>query len=117
MNPDGNSEWPAQSDIWTVHRDGTNRVSLTNSRFRNMQPAWGIDGRVYFVSNRGGVENIWSVAAPMTPNITAPTSIAKAVAAPMIPTATAPTLAPALADPLAAAEDPTGIDPANGPMP
>ncbi len=117
VNPDGNSEWPAQSDIWTVHRDGTNRVSLTNSRFRNMQPAWGIDGRVYFVSNRGGVENIWSVAAPMTPNITAPTSIAKAVAAPMIPTATAPTLAPALADPLAAAEDPTGIDPANGPMP
>ena len=62
VNPDGNSEWPEQSDIWVVNADGTGRVGLTNSRFRNMQPAWGADGRVYFVSNRGGLENIWAIA-------------------------------------------------------
>jgi hypothetical protein len=27
-----------------------------------MQPAWGADGKVYFVSNRGGTENIWAIA-------------------------------------------------------
>lgn len=62
VNPDGNGEWPEQSDIWVVNADGTGRVGLTNSRFRNMQPAWGADGKVYFVSNRGGTENIWAIA-------------------------------------------------------
>lgn len=66
VNPDGDSQWPEQSDIWVVSADGTGRVGLTNSRFRNMQPAWGADGRVYFVSNRGGVENIWSITADAT---------------------------------------------------
>ncbi|MDI9402534.1 MAG: hypothetical protein QM516_01560 [Limnohabitans sp.] len=61
VNPDGSSEWPEQSDIWIVNADGTGRRGLTNSRFRNMQPAWGADGKVYFVSNRGGLENIWAV--------------------------------------------------------
>jgi len=28
-----------------------------------MQPTWGADGRVYFVSNRNGIENVWSIAA------------------------------------------------------
>ncbi|MFZ9879963.1 MAG: hypothetical protein ACO3QC_00990 [Phycisphaerales bacterium] len=62
VNPSPDSEWPEQSDIWVVNADGTGRVGLTNSRFRNMQPSWGGDGRVYFVSNRNGVENIWSIA-------------------------------------------------------
>jgi TolB protein len=63
VNPVGNADWPDQSDIWVVSADGTGRIGLTNSRFRNMQPAWGADGRIYFVSNRGGIENIWSMAA------------------------------------------------------
>lgn len=117
VNPDGNSEWPTQSDIWTVYRDGTNRVSLTNSRFRNMQPAWGVDGRVYFVSNRGGVENIWSVAAPTTARMSAPTNIATVPFVPATPMIVAPGLAPALADPLAGADGPMSIDPADGTMP
>lgn len=66
VNPGGDSQWPDQSDIWVVNTDGTGRVGLTNSRFRNMQPAWGADGRVYFVSNRGGLENIWSITADAT---------------------------------------------------
>jgi TolB protein len=66
VNPSPDSEWPEQSDIWVVNADGTGRVGLTNSRFRNMQPSWGGDGRVYFVSNRNGVENIWSIATDGT---------------------------------------------------
>ena len=63
VNPSGDSEWPDQSDIWIINADGTSRVGLTNGRFRNMQPTWGADGRVYFVSNRNGIENVWSIAA------------------------------------------------------
>ena len=63
VNPGGDAEWPEQSDIWIINADGTSRIGLTNGRFRNMQPTWGADGRVYFVSNRGGIENIWSMAA------------------------------------------------------
>jgi Tol biopolymer transport system component len=63
VNPGNDSDWPEQSDIWIVNADGTGRIGLTNGRFRNMQPSWGADGRVYFVSNRGGIENIWSIAA------------------------------------------------------
>jgi TolB protein len=63
VNPGGDAEWPTQSDIWIINADGTRRIGLTNGRFRNMQPTWGADGRVYFVSNRGGIENIWSMAA------------------------------------------------------
>jgi len=63
VSPGGDSEWPEQSDIWIINADGTSRVGLTNGRFRNMQPTWGADGRIYFVSNRNGLENIWSIAA------------------------------------------------------
>jgi len=63
VTPGSDAEWPEQSDIWIINADGTSRIGLTNGRFRNMQPTWGADGRVYFVSNRNGIENIWSIAA------------------------------------------------------
>jgi TolB protein len=55
------SDLPEQSDLWVVDVDGSNRTSLTKGAFRNMQPVWAADGRIYFVSNRGGVENLWSI--------------------------------------------------------
>lgn len=66
------SEWPETADIWSINRDGTGRVQLTSGSNRNMQPSWGGDGRVYFVSNRGGTENIWSVQADFEPLLVAP---------------------------------------------
>ncbi len=36
---------------------------MTNGQFTNYQPVWGRDQRVYFVSDRSGVDNIWSVTA------------------------------------------------------
>ena len=49
------------SDLWIVGVDGTGRVSLTGGRFMNLMPTWGPDHRIYFVSDRTGNSNIWSV--------------------------------------------------------
>ncbi len=53
------------ADVWVVHRDGSGRTKLTTGDAANLQPSWGPDGRVYFISDRGSVdgevENIWSV--------------------------------------------------------
>ncbi len=52
-----------QQDIWTVNSDGTNRHRLTDGNGINASPYWGVDSRVYFVSDRGGTECIWSTPA------------------------------------------------------
>jgi TolB protein len=53
-----------QQDVWTINADGTDRQRLTDGNGINLQPFWGNDNRVYFVSDRGGVEAVWSVKAP-----------------------------------------------------
>ena len=50
-----------EQDVWTISADGTDRRRLTDGNGVNLSPCWAADGRVYFVSNRGGTENIWSV--------------------------------------------------------
>lgn len=49
------------SDLWIVGVDGTGKVALTGGKFMNLMPAWGNAGRIFFVSDRTGVSNIWSV--------------------------------------------------------
>ena len=61
-NPEAGIEWPERADIWVINADGTNRTGLTRDQFRNMQPVWSANGRIYFVSNRSGVENIWALS-------------------------------------------------------
>ena len=56
------SERPAQSDIWVINIDGSGRTMLTDNQFANFQPIWSSDGRVYFVSDRSGVDNIWAIS-------------------------------------------------------
>lgn len=53
---------PTQSELWMVNLDGTGRTALTRGESADFQPVWGPDGRVYFVSNRSGNDNIWSVS-------------------------------------------------------
>lgn len=50
-------------DIWIVDADGTRRQRLTDGKGVNATPTWARDGRVYFVSDRGGKDAIWSIAA------------------------------------------------------
>lgn len=49
-----------QQDIWVIDADGANRKRLTEGKGINLTPSWSSDGRVYFVSDRGGSECIWS---------------------------------------------------------
>lgn len=59
-----NSEfWPAEADVWMIGIDGTGKAPLTTGSFRNMQPTWSNNGRIYFVSDRGGSDVIWAVPA------------------------------------------------------
>ena len=53
---------PVESDIWTIGTDGTGRMALTSGGYRNLRPNWGGDDRVYFMSNRGGLDVIWAVS-------------------------------------------------------
>jgi Tol biopolymer transport system component len=52
-----------RSDIWLVSEDGGYRTKLTDGAAAALNPTFGIDGRVYFVSTQSGSENIWSVEA------------------------------------------------------
>jgi TolB protein len=51
----------ATSDLWITNIDGTGRVALTSGRHLNLMPSWSIDGRIFFVSDRTGTNNIWSL--------------------------------------------------------
>ncbi len=52
-----------QQELWVIGVDGTNRQRLTGGPGTNLGPWWGVDNRVYFVSDRSGRECIWSVRA------------------------------------------------------
>lgn len=65
-NPDSTPTDPSTSraavaDLWMAAIDGSGRVNLTSGKFMNLMPSWGKDGRIYFVSNRSGMTNIWSI--------------------------------------------------------
>lgn len=49
------------ADLWITAVDGSGRVNLTGGKFSNLMPAWGGDGRIYFVSDRNGLDQVWSI--------------------------------------------------------
>lgn len=53
---------PASAQIWMVNTDGSGRTPLTEGPFVAVIPRWSPDGRIYFVSNRAGSDNIWSLS-------------------------------------------------------
>jgi len=61
MSADATPSGTPASDLWIVGVDGTGRVGLTGGRFMNLMPTWAPDVRIYVVSDRTGVSNIWSV--------------------------------------------------------
>jgi len=63
LNPtsDDPTARPESANLWIINVDGTGRVKLTNDTYANLQPTWSPDGTIFFVSNRSGYDNIWSV--------------------------------------------------------
>jgi TolB protein len=49
-----------QEDIWTISCDGAGRTRVTDGVGLNIGPYWAADNRIYFVSDRGGAECVWS---------------------------------------------------------
>jgi TolB protein len=64
---DPNKQLPAHSrgrtDIWIVKADGTERQRITDGIGINLTPCWAADDRIFFVSDRGGAECVWSARA------------------------------------------------------
>jgi TolB protein len=50
---------PSSAQLWMVDLSGTNRINLTSDNAVNLMPAWGARNRLFFVSDRSGVDNIW----------------------------------------------------------
>lgn len=51
------------SNLWMTNIDGSQRVNLTSGTFMNLMPCWGADNRIYFVSDRTGLPNVWSIGS------------------------------------------------------
>ena len=62
-----------QQDVWTINADGTSRQRVTDGNGTSVSPFWAADNRIYFVSNRGGSDSIWSAKAEGLPTATANT--------------------------------------------
>ncbi len=54
-------ERPENADIWIIDIDGGARANLTNGLFVNLMPTWGQDNAIFFVSDRSGKDNLWSI--------------------------------------------------------
>lgn len=56
---------PPTASVWMIGMDGRGEMPLTEGDTVDLMPAWSPTGTVFFVSNRTGHENLWSVdAAP-----------------------------------------------------
>ncbi len=47
--------------LWMVHVEGDGKVRLTTGDGTALDPYWGAGNRLFFVSNRSGTDNIWSM--------------------------------------------------------
>ncbi|MGD1916579.1 MAG: DPP IV N-terminal domain-containing protein [Phycisphaerales bacterium] len=54
---------PASAQLWMVAQDGTALVELTDDNAVNLMPTWGPDNQIFYISDRGGVDNVWSMSA------------------------------------------------------
>lgn len=55
------SRLPANATLWMIGADGSGKVCLAGGNGAALMPSWSKNGNIYFVSNRGGFENIWSL--------------------------------------------------------
>jgi TolB protein len=55
------SRLPTSASLWMIGADGSGKVNLVAGTGASLMPTWSSDGTIFFVSNRGGAENIWSL--------------------------------------------------------
>ncbi len=53
---------PQSTDVWMIGNDGRGRVKVVGGSSVNLMPVWGSNDHIYFVSDRNGVENLWSLS-------------------------------------------------------
>lgn len=52
---------PSHASLWMVSSDGEGQVRLTTGRGSALSPTWAHNDRLFFVSNRDGVDNVWAM--------------------------------------------------------
>ncbi|MDX2148084.1 MAG: DPP IV N-terminal domain-containing protein [Planctomycetota bacterium] len=52
---------PEWAHLWIVGSDGQDRVQVAAGPSTSLMPSWASDQRIFFVSDRGGVENVWAI--------------------------------------------------------
>lgn len=57
----GRAPRPETASIWTIGVDGRGEVELTRGNAVDLMPTWSSTGNVFFVSDRSGAENLWSL--------------------------------------------------------
>jgi len=88
------SQRPAASSLWMVSVAGEGKIRLTGTEGVALNPSWGNDGTLYFVSDRSGRDNVWSLnlAQALT---SAQAAMGPTSAAAQSPISTSPTPPPA----------------------
>jgi TolB protein len=57
----GASARPETSVIWMMSVDGGGKVKLTDGKSIDLMPTWSRNNEIFFVSNMGGQEHLWSM--------------------------------------------------------
>ena len=57
----GASAKPERSVLWMMSADGTGKVKLTDGQSIDLMPTWSRNNEIFFVSNMGGSEHLWSM--------------------------------------------------------
>ncbi len=73
LQPAHDDEGLPKQEVWIINADGSGRQRLAEGN-TNLAPFWSVTNRVFFISDRGGQENIWSVRVDPSRNATATTS-------------------------------------------
>jgi TolB protein len=55
------SSRPNTGDLWMMDVNGGTRLKLTSGEALNLMPTWAANNTLVFVSDRGGVDNLWSM--------------------------------------------------------
>ncbi len=53
---------PSSADLWMIASTGDGLVRLTSGKSVNLMPTWSSKNQLFFISDRGGVDNIWSTS-------------------------------------------------------